>query len=124
MDSIISDIPKYRKKKKSTTSKSQEKSKHKHEYTEKCIIKYPTPYLKYLNGKEFSVCVITYCKYCGKVGDSVPTNTEQEYIDKFLKRPIKRPMTDEEILEYYKDLDVVEVEDVFVKYIPIKKGGE
>ena len=119
MNILENDIPKHKKKKKSTISKSKEKSKHKHEYTEKCIIKYPTPYLKYLNGKEFSVYVTTYCKHCGKVGDSVSTYTEDYVHDEFLNRPIKRRMTDEEILEYYKDLPIFEVDDMFVKYVPV-----
>ena len=118
---IDNDIPKYRKKKKSSTSKSLEKSNHKHEYTEKCIIKYPTLHLKRINGKEFCLCATTYCKYCGKIGDSLPRHKE-EYVGEPLNRTIKRLMTDEEIFECYKDVDVIEVEDAFAKYIPINVG--
>lgn len=124
MNIIENETPKYKKKKKSSTSKSSEKARHKHEYTEKCIIKYPTPYLKHLNGKEFSVYVATYCKHCGKVGDSVSTTTEDYIYDDFIKGSIKRRMTDEEILKHYKDLKIIEVDDMFVKYIPISKGDD
>lgn len=106
MNNIENDISKYQKKKKSSTSKSKTKSKHKHGYIEQCIIKYPVPYLKRLNGKEFSTSIATYCKYCGKVG----------YLE--------RQMTDEEISKNFKDLKIIEVDDVFVKYIPISKGDD
>lgn len=106
MNKIENETLKYKKKKESSTSKSKTKSKHKHEYIEQCIIKYPTPYLKRLNGKEFSTSIATYCKHCGKVGH------------------LERQITDEEMSENFKDLEIIEVDDVFVKYIPISKGDD
>ncbi len=118
MNNILeSEIPKHRKKTNSTISKSREKAKHKHQYTKKCIIKYPTPYLIPLNGKDYSLCITTYCEHCGKVGDIMKAYRE-EHINESSKC-VKKFMTDDEIIEYYKDLDIIEVEDRFVKYIPI-----
>ncbi len=119
MGNLENDIPKYKKKKKSTTSKSREKSNHKHEYTEKCVVKYPTPYLV---GKEFSYGLVTYCKHCGKVA-SLTHPTKEEHVNTGIANAFMSVfMTNEEILEYYKDLDVVEVEDMFPKYVSITKS--
>ncbi len=117
MSNLENDIPKYKKKKKSTISKSREKSKHKHEYTEKCIVKYPTP-LFYFD--KISLGVATYCKYCGKIESIRKPNVERDVDGK----KITHYMTNEEILETYKDLEVVEISDYFQKYVPVSKGGE
>ena len=117
MNIIENETPKYIKKKKSSTSKSSEKAKHKHEYTERCIVKYPTPYLY---NKDFSLAIATYCKYCGKIENIGHPTTEQD-VD---GRKMIHYMSNEEILENYKDLEVVEISDFFQKYLPISKGDD
>lgn len=120
---LENDVPKYKKKKKSTTSKSSEKTKHKHEYTEKCIVKYPTPHLLCFN-INYNLAIATYCKHCGKI-DSVyyPMTDDFIYFHNGL-HSVNRHMTNEEILEYYKDLEIVDIDNCFQKYLPISKGDD
>lgn len=101
------ETPKYRKKKPSSTSKSSTKSKHKHEYKECLLIEKEYPHRA------------TYCKICGKIGDIHLFETEP-YRDGMWK------MLDyDEVYEKYKDLEKIEIEDIFQRYIPInQEGGE
>ena len=92
---------KYRKKKKSTVSKSSSKSKHKHEYTECLLICNNHPHWA------------TYGNVCGKIGDLHFFETEKR------EDGIYRQLDYDEIFEKYKDLEKIEVEDIFQKYIPI-----
>lgn len=98
------EVGKYRKKKKSSTSKSSEKSKHKHLY-KKCLFK----------TKDYDPMSGSYCEICGKIGElhffetiSVSSNA-------------CRLLDGNEILEKYKDLEIIEVKNIWQKYIPIKK---
>ena len=122
MNIIENETPKYIKKKQSSTSKSSEKTKHKHEYTEKCIVKYPTRHLLAFN-IEYRFAIATYCKYCGKIENIWHPEIEDNF-NRGLIHNAKRYMSDEEILEVYKDLDVVEISDLFQKYLPISKGDD
>lgn len=119
MNIIENETPKYIKKKKSSTSKSSEKTKHKHEYTEKCIVKYPTSYLSYFN-IEYNLAIATYCKYCGKIQSIVHPHIAKVVMGGHMQTY----MSNEEILENYKDLEVVEISDCFQKYLSISKDGD
>lgn len=99
------EIPWYIKKKKSSASKSKEKSKHKHEYVECLLIHNQHPHRA------------TYCKICGKIGDLYLFETEQ------CKDGMCRMLDYDEVYEKYKDLEKMEIEDIFQKYAPIDNGG-
>ena len=104
---IDNEIPKHRKKKPSSTSKSKEKSKHKHEYTECLLIHNNHPHRA------------AYCKICGKIGDLHFFETEP------YKDGMWRMLDCDEILEKYKDLEKIVIEDIWQKYVPIsQEGGE
>ena len=98
------DIPKYIKKKESSTSKSNIKSKHKHEYVDCLLVAsggaHPYP--------------ASYCKICGKINHSSPLEvcekTESGY---------RRLLSSEEILEKYKDLERIEIDSYWQKYVPV-----
>ena len=97
------DEPKYKKKTKSNTSKSKEKSKHKHEYKDCLFINKGSAYLG------------TYCTICGKIYNwCLPVFTVEE-------AGHRRMMTNEEVLEEYKHLEKIEVQDLWAKYVPIVK---
>ena len=93
MSNFDNEIPKHRKKKKSSTSKSNTKSKHKHEYVDCLLIENSKPYKA------------TYCKICGKIDNVF-----------FLWN-----MSDDEILEKYKNLEQFEVDSIWQKFIQIIK---
>ena len=101
MNNLDNEIPKHRKKKPSSTSKSSTKSKHKHEYVECLLIEKEKPHWA------------TYCKICGKIGDLHFFEVEP-YGD-----GTWRQLDYDEVYEKYKDLEKIEIEDVFQKYIPI-----
>lgn len=93
------DIPKYKKKTKSNTSKAKEKTKHKHEYKDCLFIN---------NGRAY---MGTYCNICGKIYNwRLPVVTVEE-------AGHRRMMTNEEVLEEYKNLEKIEVQDLCAKYI-------
>ena len=98
---IDNEIPKHRKKKLSSTSKSSTKSKHKHKYVECLLIHNNHPHRA------------TYCKICGKIGDLYFFDTEP------YKDGMCRMLDYDEIFEKYKDLEKIEIEDVWQKYVPI-----
>lgn len=96
------EIPKYIKKKKSSVSKSKEKSKHKHEYVDCLLIEDDRKPYK-----------ATYCKVCGKVGDVKFFESGKTDHGTY------RMLNEEEVFERYKNLPVIQVKDIFQKYIPI-----
>lgn len=100
------DIPKYIKKKESSVSKSKAKSKHKHEYVD-CLLIEDNGYPR--KG--------TYCKICGKIGkfnffEIVPENGYWIVLDS------------DEVLEKYKDLEKVYVNDIWQKYVALDNETE
>ena len=102
-DSFENDTLKYIKRKKSSTSKSSAKSKHKHEYVDCLFIERGrnTPYLG------------SYCKICGKIGETgLPTSEK-------MPNGFYRMLTAEEIFEEYSDLELIKIDSIWQKYIPI-----
>lgn len=112
------EIPKYKKKKPSSTSKSLDKTRHKHSYDGKCITKYPP----FIPGGNPYMCITTYCTVCGKI-----YNSEHPYVEEDITRKNglttkrRRLMKNEEILEKYKDLEVIELNEYGQKYVSISK---
>lgn len=106
MEDFDNEIPKHRKKKKSSTSKSSTKSKHKHEYAECLLIHDKHPHRA------------TYCKICGKIGDLYFFETMKTEDGLYLQ------LDDDEVFEKYKNLEKIEVDDIFQKYVPIVQKEE
>ena len=106
INNFDNEIPKYRKKKESSTSKSKTKSTHRHEYIDYLLIEKGKPYK--------AIC----CEICGKIGD----------VKLFESEPCEnigwRMLTSAEIFEKYNGLEQIEVDDIFQKFITIKKGGD
>jgi hypothetical protein len=102
------EIPKYRKKKKSSTSKAKMKADHQHEYVVCLFVENGYP----RRG--------TYCKVCGKIGNIAFHEVQR------LPDGCFRVMDDDEVFEMYKDLEQIEIESVFQRYINIdnKKDEE
>ena len=118
---IENEIPKHRKKRPSSTSKSFDKTRHKHEYVGKCIVKYPP----YIQGGNSVMLLTTYCTICGKIYDSKCPIVEEDITRRngsIAKQ--RRHMKNEEILEKYKDLEIIEMSEHFQKYIPIVVKSE
>lgn len=104
---IDNEIPKHKKKKLSSTSKSSTKSKHKHEYKEVLLIHNNKPHWA------------TICKICGKINDLHFFESER------IEEGYYRSLDADEVLEKYKDLEKIEIEDIFQRYIPVnQEGGE
>ena len=100
------EIPKHRKKKKSSVSKSSTKSNHKHEYATCLLIHNSHPYWA------------TYCKICGKIGDLHFFECEKR------EDGLYRQLDCDEVFHKYGNLEKIEVEDIWQKYVPINsKGG-
>lgn len=93
------DIPKYKKKKQSAVSKAKCKSTHKHLYKE-CL---------FVN-KEGFYNKSKYCTICGKVGE-ISLGTER-VTDNCYRR-----LTNKEIFEKYKHLELVKIESFIPKYL-------
>lgn len=98
---LDNEIPKHRKKKPSSISKSNTKSKHKHEYIECLLIENNRPHRA------------TYCKICGKIGDIKFFETKSYKDGRCVM------LNSDEVLEKYKNLEKMEVQDIFQKYVPI-----
>ena len=98
--SIEDDLPKYKKKMKSNCSKSKRKSDHKHQNKDCLLIVDGRPYLA------------SYCILCRKIcsWDYCMEKCEGGY----------RELLKEEVYSKYKDLEQIDVKDLFVKYIPPK----
>ena len=104
---IDNEVPKHKKKKQSSTSKSSTKSKHKHEYKEVLLIHNDRPHWA------------TVCKICGKINDLHFFESER------CEDGMQRMLDDDEVLEKYKDLEKIVIEDIWQKYVPIsQEGGE
>ena len=101
---IDNEIPKYKKKKPSSISKSSTKSKHKHEYGECLLIEKGHPYRAIA------------CKICGKIYDIYFFESER------CEDGMQRMLDVDEVFEKYKDLEKIEVESVFQKYVPINNN--
>lgn len=100
------DIPKYRKKKPSSISKSKEKAKHKHNYQECLLVEKKEKDHPYR---------ATYCTICGKIGD----------IHFFETIPCddgicSRLQNNNEMLERYKNLKRIEIDNIFQRYVDIE----
>lgn len=89
----------YKKRKGSSVSKAKVKAKHKHTY-EDCLL--------FENGKPNKA---TYCSICGKIDDV-------KVFDFVRISGGYRVLSEDEVLEKYKDLKKFEVESVFQKCIP------
>lgn len=112
------EIPKYKKKRQSSTSKSYNKSKHKHNHDGMCIAKYPP----FIQGGNYYMTLTTYCTECGRIIGSVAPTVDEVFTKKngeVVKR--NRPLKNEEILEKYKHLEIIEMSEHWQKYVPICK---
>lgn len=95
------EVPKHRKKKQSSTSKARTKSKHRHIYKD-CL---------FINNKVGWPYKGQYCIFCGKIGE----------IDLFeavkVSGGYRRRLIESEIIEKYKYLEKIEIEDFSQKHI-------
>lgn len=98
---IENEIPKCKNKKPSSTSKSSEKSKHKHEYVECLLIEKGHPYRAIV------------CKICGKIYNIYFFESER------CEDGMRRILDADGLFEKFKDLEKIEIESVFQKYVPI-----
>lgn len=92
MDYIKDEIPKHKKKVKKTVKKS----KHKHIYKD-CLF-FERNSNEYKKGE--------YCEVCGKIGDF------KLFEGVRINNRLSRMLSQEEILEKYKDLEIKEVENL------------
>lgn len=119
MKEFENEIPKYKKKRQSSTSKSYNKSNHKHNHDGMCIAKYPP----FIQGGNHHMTLTTYCTECGRIIDSIAPTVNEDFTNKngeVIKR--NRLLSREEILEKYKQLEIVEMSEHFQKYIPIVRS--
>lgn len=106
MSSLENDVPKHRKKKESSTSKSKVKSKHKHKYMD-CLL---------IVSEKKRPHKATYCKICGKIGDVSFFDTVH------CENGYRRMLDIDEVFEKYKDLEQFNIDDIWQKYVAIRKG--
>lgn len=99
------EVGKYKKKTKSNISKSKSKSKHKHISRQCLLVDKNRPYLA------------TYCSICGKVQNWQVPVSHGEIVG---GKKCARQLTSEEVFEKYRELERVKVEDIFIKYIPVR----
>lgn len=107
MKTLDNEVPKYIKKKESSVSKSKVKSKHKHEYVDCLLVennRYPHK--------------ATYCKICGKIGDLSFFETEKR------EDGLYRMLDHDEIFEKYKDLERIQIENIWQKYVVFDKESD
>lgn len=109
MDNFENEIPKYQKK---STRQPPKKFKHKHKYKQ-CLImqKDKQVYDKLITRYHLA----EYCIICGKIGD-IKFFESEPYGEGYA-----RILTNEEVLEKHKDLEVFEVSDIWSKYVTIVK---
>lgn len=114
---IEQEIPKYKKKKESSISKSKIKSRHKHDYSCECLVKEKAPYLAAFGKEPWCYSRVTYCSICGKIYNYCYWEVEEIDDDHY------RHLTQEEVLEKYKHLEIIEInQELFgLKYIPLSK---
>lgn len=98
------EIPKYKKK---SSKKGQPRAKHKHIYKDCLLMK-----------EDGSVSKASVCSICGKVDDvKIFESVVSEEHPKCY-----RMLSNKEILEKYKGLEIIKVSDMFVKKVDIKKS--
>lgn len=102
----INDVPKYKKKKKPKTDR---RADHKHEYEMALIKSYEID-----NKKIESYNRMKYCIICGKIYETYFLESERIEGTKFCKF-----LTDEEKLIKYKDLKILEIENLRDKYVKL-----
>lgn len=95
---VEQEAAKYLKRKKSSVSKSSVKSKHKHIYKDVLFVCENKPH----KGK--------YCTLCGKIGDLQFFLSEK-------RNGYYHVLTTEELYAKFGNLDVIEIENTFQKYI-------
>lgn len=100
----IEEVGKYKKKSPSSKSQSKFKSKHKHEYAQVLLVEKSHPYLG------------TVCKQCGKIENVKFGITEKCEVG---GKKVHRALSDNEIFEKYSDLERIEVDSIFQKYVPL-----
>lgn len=93
MINIENEVPKYKKK----SQKTVKKSKHKHTYKE-CLI---------LDKKLNLHMIGEYCIICGKIGNVKLSESEK------MENGYFRMLTQRELLEKHKDLELKEIESIF-----------
>lgn len=103
VENVVAEISKYKKKRDSSISKSYIKTKHKHMYKD-CL---------FVDKKERCQKGM-YCIICGKVGE-ISLGIERITGNSYIR------LTDKEIYEKYKHLELVEIERIIPKYLPIRK---
>lgn len=106
MNNRNDDTPKYRKKKDSSKSKIKNRANHKHDYIDAVF---------YTEG--WIPMIGTYCKICGKVY-TVKFLTGLDFSSKHREENLNN------FCEKYGDLEFIELETVYPKYIPIKCGDK
>lgn len=103
MEDFLNDIPKHKKK---SSRQPPQKTKHKHEY-KPCLLKSIND--KYMKG----IYLSEYCTICGKIGNTHFMESVH------YKDGLRRVITDEEKLELHKDLEIMEVNSIWDKYVVI-----
>lgn len=94
------EIPKYKKKSNGSVSKAMYKSKHKHKNTGCLLIHKGKPY------------IASYCLVCGKI-------KEWDYCKERYQNGTYRLLSDDEVYTKYKDLEQIEVDNLYQKYLPM-----
>lgn len=109
MINVPDDIPKYKKK---STRRPPKKSKHKHIYKD-CLLKSKIAF-KYNTGERIvNLRLGNYCTICGKIGKlTIPTIEGRN-------SSFRKILTNDMILESYKDLEIFEIDDFCDKYVTL-----
>lgn len=101
---------KYRKRMKSNRSSAARKSDHKHEY-KKSLFRYK--WISPIDGQEKTrIAIGEYCTICGRISNMKYTVTEK--ID---GSPMYRALSDNELIERHKNLDILNIDTPFEKYV-------
>ena len=95
-----SDVPKYRKK---STRQPPVKSKHKHLYKD-CLLK---------QADESKLHKSEYCTACGKIGNTLFFETKP------IENGYRIMISQEELLEKYKDLEIFNINSIWDKYVTL-----
>lgn len=107
------EIPKYRKSTKSSTSKSSKKSKHKHQYTSVLLHYDIEVYGKHIEKYNWG----QYCVTCGKIGGYHTFESERVVSEDGSSR--YEVMSNQEILDKYAGLPIVNIDPFSNKYVPL-----
>jgi len=93
---------KHRKKKPSSTSKARAKSDHKHEYVDVLFVENGHPHKG------------SYCKLCGKI--------ENIHFFETVKCEFGfRVLDKDEVFEKFKELEQIQIENIWQSYVPVSK---